>query len=216
MRIRTGTVLLVLATCVGAQSAVAQTKPGQRGPTSFGIVGGLNLAKLTGDGATGVDTRTAFYAGAAVTVPLGTNLFFQPQALYSLQGFKGTDSGVTGTFALDYVQIPVFLGLRVPMQGNGMRPYVMAGPYVGLKVGCKIKVSGGGISGSVNCDDPSVGLDTKSTDFGLAFGAGVEVPMGGARLALGARFSMGLGDVADGYKARNSVISLGGGIFFGR
>jgi hypothetical protein len=212
---RTGTALLVLATCLGVQGAVAQVKAGQS-RTSFGIVGGLNLAKFTGTDATGLDTRSAFFAGAAVRVPLGTSLFFEPQALYSMQGAKMSVSGATATFALDYVQVPLLLGARIPMQGSGIRPYFMAGPYLGFKMGCKIKVSGAGASGNTNCDDPAIALEMKGFDYGLSLGAGVDVPVGAGSLSLGARFSMGLTDVEKNSKLKNSVFSFGLGYFFGR
>jgi opacity protein-like surface antigen len=92
----------------------------------------------------------------------------------------------------------------------------MAGPYVGLKIGCKFKVSGSGISAEVDCDNPDVDLGIRSTDFGVAFGAGVEMPMGSGLLTLGARYSMGLSDLVTDVKMKNSVISFGLGYFFGR
>jgi len=211
---RSTVALLAIAALCGAQLAVAQSKPGP-GRMSFGIVGGLNLAKFTGSDVTGVSTRTSFYAGVAATRPLGTSLFFQPQVLYSAQGAEESDGG-TLTLALDYLQVPLFLGLHIPMQGSAIRPYVMAGPYVGFKLSCKLKASSGGASASVNCDDPSIGAKVKSTDFGLTFGAGVELPLGTGMLSLAGRFSMGLTDIEENYNGKNSVISIGAGYFFGR
>jgi len=216
MRSRTGTALLVLATCLGVQSAVAQSKAGQGGRTSFGLVGGVNVATFNGSDATGSKTRTGFYGGLAAIVPLGTSLFFQPQALFSMKGATASDSGVTGEFMLNYLEVPLFLGLRIPMQGSGIRPYVMAGPYVGLKIGCKFKISGSGVSAEVDCDNPDVDLGIKSTDFGVVFGAGVDMPMGSGLLSLGARYSMGLSDVITDVNMRNNVLSVGLGYFFGR
>jgi len=213
---RSASALVIVAALCCAHLAVAQSKPGQ-GRTTFGIVGGLNLAKFTGSDVTGVSTRTSFYAGVAATTPLGTSLFFQPQVLYSAQGAEESSAGATLTLALDYLQVPLFLGLHIPMQGSAIRPYVMAGPYVGFKLSCKLKASSGGVSGSVNCDDPSIGAaKMKSTDFGLTFGAGVELPLGTGMLSLAGRFSMGLTDIEEGYNGKNSVISIGAGYFFGR
>ena len=205
-------VALLLASSIGAQVAVAQAKPGQPGPNraSFGIVGGLNFATFTGTDIADAKTRTGFHAGAAVILPLGTSLFFQPQALYSMKGATASNGAITMEFKFNYLEVPLFLGLRVPLQGSEIRPYVMAGPYLGFKMGCKVKASWGGASAEVSCDESSVILDMGSSDLGLAFGAGVEVPMGRGMLSLGARYSKGLAQMM------NSVISLGAGYFFGR
>ena len=131
MRSRTGTALLVLATCLGVQSAVAQVKEGQS-RMSFGIVGGLNLATWSegnlpaGETATPFENRTGFHGGLAASIPLGTSLFFQPQALFSMKGTRMSESGFTVELKLDYLEVPLFLGLRVPLQGSEIRPYVIA------------------------------------------------------------------------------------------
>jgi len=135
IRRRLGTALLVLVPCVGAQRAVAQMPEGHA-RTTIGGGGGLNLATYAGTDATGLKTRTAFYAGAAATVPLGPTLFFQPQALFSMQGMSIPSSDGSYVWRFNYVQVPMFLGLRVPVQGSGIRPHVMAGPYLAIKVGC--------------------------------------------------------------------------------
>ena len=226
MRRRTGTALLVLATCLGVQSAAAQVNAGQS-RMSFGIVGGLNLATWSegnlpaGETATPLENRTGFHGGLAASIPLGTSLFFQPQALFSMKGTRMSESVYTVELKLDYLEVPLFLGLRIPMQGSGIRPSVMAGPYIGIKMGCKLKTLGDGLTEEVNCDDPDLEADTKSTDFGLAFGAGVEVPMGSGLLSLGARYTLGLSNLVDNPSAgdptfRNGVISFGVGYFLGR
>jgi hypothetical protein len=230
MNRRTGTALLVLATCLGVQSAVAQVKEG-RSRASFGLVGGLNLATWSqgnlpaGETAEPLENRTGFHGGLAASIPLGTSLFIQPQALFSMKGTRMSESVfesvVTVEMKLDYLEVPLFLGLRIPMRGSGIRPYIMAGPYIGIKMGCKLRASADGTSEEVDCDDPDVEGDVKSTDFGLAFGAGVEVPMGSALLSLGARYTLGLSGLNANASAgdptvRNRVISFGVGYFFRR
>jgi hypothetical protein len=220
--IRTTAACVALASCLAAQTALAQYKPGQREPTSFGLVGGLNLANVSGSDADlfgSSKNRTGFYAGAAATIPLGTSLFFQPQALFSMKGAKYSETGTSVEIRLNYVEVPAFLGFRIPMQGSQVRPYVMAGPYVGFKMSCKLHGEEGGVSVNLNCDDSQVGLKVRGVDFGLAFGAGVEFPMGGGTLALGARYGLGLSNVPDvtpTVNVKNSVISFGAGYFFGR
>lgn len=216
MSVRSAAACAVLASCLGAQLALAQMKPGQREPTMFGIVGGLNLANVTGaDKDMGIglspSNRVGAFAGAAAIMSLGPNLFFQPQAVYSMQGAKYESGGENVTIKLDYLQVPLFLGMRIPMQSS-IRPYVMAGPFIAFKMSCKYSGTAGTGLGSGSCAD----IDSfRGTDYGLALGAGVELPMGTGRLAVGGRFSMGLSEIVKDVKVKNSVISLGVGYFFG-
>ena len=208
----TAGIVAVLACCATAQLATAQLKPGQREPPAFGLVGGLNLANMHGSDVTGNKMRATFHVGGAVTVPLGSSLFFQPNVLYSMKGPKlDVGSGVSGSLELSYLEVPVLLGIRFPMKGSSTRPYIAAGPYVGFKTGCKVKASSGGTSASMNCDDPSFGMTVKSTDFGVALGGGVQF----GRLAVYGRYMLGLSEPIENSNAKHDVISIGVGYFFG-
>jgi len=211
MRKRFIAVALVLTSCIGAESALAQFKS-QPGATQFGVVGGANFATFTGSDASGATTRTGFYGGLSLTMGLGGSLFFQPQALYSMKGATASDSGVTGEYKLDYIEVPLLLGLRVPLRGSNIRPYLVAGPTLAYLASCKVKASFGGISVEAKCSGSGSG--TSNFDASLAVGGGVELPMGRGLLALSARFAMGITKPFEGTNMRNSVISVGAGYYF--
>jgi hypothetical protein len=213
--IRTTAACVALASCLAAQTALAQYKPGQREPTTFGIVGGLNFASMSGSDATGTSARTTFHAGLGANMTLGGNIFFQPQVLYFMKGPKMEFSGVTATLKMGYVEVPLLLGMRIPMANSNIRPFIVAGPSIGIKMSCKIKASGGGTTAELNCDDSSVGMTVRSTDIGLAAGLGVELPMGSGRLQIFGRYSMGLSEPIQDSNVKNTVISVGAGYFFG-
>jgi hypothetical protein len=211
---RSGLVSAVLVSCLGVQLGFAQAKPGQRS-LSFGPVAGINFATFTGSDASGAKTRTAFFVGGAINMPLGRSMFFQPQALYSMKGASIDLGGITGEYKLSYLEIPLLFGLRIPMQGSNVHPYVVAGPTIAFLMSCKIRASSGGLSAEANCDDSSIGLTTRSTDLGLSIGAGVELPMATGTLSLVGRYGFGLSGPFEGSNTKNSVISLGVGYFFG-
>ena len=215
MSIRTTAACVALASCLAAQTALAQYKPGEREPTTFGIVGGLNMASMSGSDATGMKTRTTFHAGLGANMTLGGNIFFQPQALYFMKGPKYEESGFSASLRMGYLEVPLLLGMRIPMQGSNVRPYIVAGPSIGFKMSCKIHGEESGVSVNLNCDDSQVGLQVKGVDFGLAAGLGVEVPMGSGRLHIFGRYSLGLSEVVQDMNVKNNVISFGAGYFFG-
>jgi hypothetical protein len=118
----------------------------------------------------------------------------------------------------DYIEIPVLLKINIPIEGSKVHPHVYAGPAVAFKASCKIEASiAGGTSASVDCED--AGLLIKSTDFGVAFGGGVSVDVGGAEVGVDVRYTLGLtsvDDEPDPYSIKNKVISIMGTVGFSR
>jgi hypothetical protein len=138
-----------------------------------------------------------------------------PGVAYSQQG-TGVDlgGGVSGTFKLDYLEVPLLLELAAPLQGNPrIRPFAVLGPAVGLEVGCKVRGESGSQSAEVDCDDPLLGLDTKKVQAGLHFGAGIEI----SRFFVGLRYQLGLTSIDDtGADAdiKNRVLAIVAGYGF--
>jgi len=206
-----GSLLLLLLSPPLAQSQ--QPAPSQG--VAIGPVGGINFAKFGGSDVGNVDTRTGFMAGVFVSLPLGKYLAIVPTAAYSQEGTSvDVGGGITGSFKLDYIEVPVLLKLSAPLAGTGhLRPYVLAGPALGFLISCKIKASSGSQSAEANCDDPSVGANAKSLQFSTHFGAGLEI----GRLMLGLRYQLGLTSIDDtGADAdvKNRVLSIVGGYGF--
>jgi hypothetical protein len=180
-----------------------------------GFYGGVNFAKFGGDDVSNVDTRTGFQAGVFASFPLGKMIALMPGVAYSQEG-TGVDvgGGVTGTFKLDYIEVPLLLKLSAPLQGNSnLRPYFVAGPSLGFQVGCKLRAESGSQSAEADCDDPTVNLKTKSVQAGLTFGAGLEI----SRLFLGLRYQLGLTSIDDtggNNDIKNRVLAIVAGYGF--
>jgi len=146
----------------------------------FGLKGGLNFATIDVPGGS-VDGTTGFHAGAYLTVKI-TKFAVQPEVLYSFQGADGLD--------LNYVNIPIMAKFYL-IQGL----HLEAGPQFGILLSAED-------SGGTDVKD-----FYKSSDLGVAFGAGFDLPFG---LGVGARYVLGLSDIDDGlgFEQKNNVFML--------
>ena len=203
--------LVVLLTAMVVLPIVAQT-----GKIRFSAMAGLNFAKLRGkDAGSGLKTRTGLHGGGLVSAELGPSLAVQSGLYYSQEGTSvDVGGGITGTVKIDYLEVPLYLRGHTTLQGTTpLRPYLYAGPALGFKVGCTIEASNGTNSASVNCDDPTANFDVKGTQFGLHFGAGVEI----GRFSLGGRYQLGLRSIDNtggNADVKNSVFALSAGYRF--
>ena len=182
----------------------------------LGVKVGVNLATLNTSGDT-PGRRTGFIGGGHLTVKLPNSMFyFQPELLYSMKGFSEDVDGDTGTLALDYVDVPVLVGIRFDT-GGSVTPRVFLGPQASIKTGCKLKgdVSGGG-SASIDCDSDLLGggLDTKSVLFDMLFGAGVDFDMGNLAIVFDARYDLGLTDALELGDSKMSALQFLAGVAF--
>jgi hypothetical protein len=188
--LRFGPALLIAAVIAIPSQLAAQT--------TLGVKGGIGIADLSIDDPfsedVNLDSRTTFTGGAFANFQLGETFFVQPELLYAPKGAKESEAGTEATFELDYFEIPLLLGAEFPI-GDGLTPHVFAGPEVAFEIGCQITGEEGGVSASFDCED--FGLETKSVDFGLVFGAGVGIPLGGFELVIDGRYDLGLTDIDD-------------------
>jgi hypothetical protein len=174
----------ILLTVVIASGALFTAKAQD---VTFGVKGGLNIAKLTNSNDTKV--RPSIYIGGLVNIAFNESFSIQPELLYSGQGNK-YDIGNTNTTVTDkvnYITTPVMAQYHIVPEF-----YLEAGPQLGFLVASKVK------SGNVTLD---VKDETKSVDFGLGFGLGYQFPIG---LGIGARYMFGLTDV---YEHNGAVVN---------
>lgn len=160
---------------------------------SFGVKGGVNMAKLTGSDAGDNDYRMGAVGGAFACIDL-IALKVQPELLYSQKGAKYELFGATLNEKHDYLEVPVLFKFSF---GKIIVPSIYAGPALGYLM--KAELSNGG---SLDIKD-----ELKTTDLGLVFGAEVKTP---AKLSVEARYTMGMSTVdKDGdFTVKNSAISV--------
>ena len=175
------TILLLMVTL--ATGALAQG-------VSFGIKAGLNFAKevASGSGVTlSSDTKTGFHGGIYVKIMGAGKFGVQPELLYSGQG-GGSGSN---TVNYNYLNLPVMARYNITPLFN-----LQLGPQLGILM-------------SATFNGTDVKNQLKSTDTGLAFGAGVDLPSG---LNFAARYIAGLSDIQStptaGVTLKNQVIQI--------
>lgn len=202
LRVSTAAALALAATALTAQAQEKQV----------GLLLGANFATLNGDDMSdGAGTRTGFVGGLFFAFPVGGgNWYVEPEALYSMQGATYDNSLYNGTYALDYIQIPILVKWVANPGGKGF--YAMLGPSVGFNISCNDSgdISGGG-SYDESCEDQNVKATT-------AFGGNVGLGYSFGRFGIEGRYGFDFGDAlevdgtgtsADGtsIKVKNSVIS---------
>jgi hypothetical protein len=186
-------------------------KPDTQGvvKTKFGVKAGVNLSGIS-NGEANMDfspgMKADFHVGAVANFhfgyrnegsALGTGIFgLQPELIYSRQGFA-----VDGTaFSFDYLTLPVMAKFYVTRSLN-----IEAGPWFGYLL--NVSPASAVLDGTqIAVSDLKGGMDV-----GAGIGAGYETSMG---LTVGARYYLGLSDMAGNLKWKNNVIAVSVGWLF--
>jgi len=162
---------------------------------SLGLRAGVNIANASLDpenaylGTASKSSKTGFMIGAAAQFGLSDMISVQVEPMYAQKGFKIEGGGGTATVKLNQIEIPVLFKAKF---GKGeVKPYVFAGPNVGIKGSSKVTVEGGGQTQDIDID-----TTTASIDFGVDFGGGVEYAITPKVSIMGdVRYSLGLTDL---------------------
>lgn len=139
MKTLTFSLILSVALLLISVSMVTAQMPA-RGKMSFGILGGVNFQNLNGKDFSGNklenDLMTGFHAGINLQIPVAPEFYFQPGLIFSVKGAKNTQTSVTNTVKLSYIELP----LNVVYKGGLGNGYVLLGfgPYVGYGIGGKV------------------------------------------------------------------------------
>ena len=165
----------------------------------LGVIGGINIANLNGEDEdrTKIDfsSRTGFGIGGVLDLPMSTNVALHVEPMYLQKGaefdLSDQDLGTAkATVKAAYLEVPVFV--KVALGSSTARPYLMAGPTIGFNLSSTFGLSAAGLNAEMDAN-PVI----KSTDFGLGFGAGVDIPIGANTFFVEGRYALGLSDVAE-------------------
>ncbi|UXP32332.1 PorT family protein [Reichenbachiella agarivorans] len=152
----------------------------------LGVKAGLNFNSASIDAASNggsvkdvADTRTGYHFGAYAVIALGP-LALQPEAYYSVQGADIDVNGAKGAINSNYLQVPVLLRFNFLKMFN-----VHVGPQFGFVIKNELDANG-------SVED--LKNDTKSGDFSIAAGAGVDLPF---NLNVNVRYVKGFTEMMD-------------------
>lgn len=148
-----------------------------------GIITGFNFSELDINvqegyqiGSLNFDGRTVLGFGGIIEMPLSKTFAVRMEPMIIQKGGT-TKVGVPDLplvradvdFKSSFIEIPVFLKAEF---GNIVKPYLIAGPTIGILLSSKIEASLAGFT--FNYDLKNV---TKSIDTGFALGSGINVPI---------------------------------------
>jgi Outer membrane protein beta-barrel domain len=229
--------LVCLAAGVAVVGLSATTAQAQ---LRVGIVGGVNLASMSSDAPLGaVDlkesdflrTRPRFGVGGVLEYSLadGIALVAQPQYLgkgAKVDGLRSVSIGggtvgveADGHVGCPYLELPLLV--KIGLRGAGVRPYVVAGPSLGVRLG-NLKAAytvRGTMGGQTLFEEPvaeSSSENVSRIDVGVSVGAGVAVPLRRSAAFIEAHYVHGLSDIdtTAAARAKNSGVQLRVGVTF--
>jgi hypothetical protein len=186
--------------------------PAFAGDLQAGVKGGVNIANTrVEDSSSQTDSRLGMALGGFVAIPVSPLFSIQPEALFSMKGNEWSDAGTTTTSSLDYIEIPVLAKLTLAPEAVA-QPSLFVGPSLGINIGAKQKET---VENPASETETDLGEVTKSTEFGLVMGGGVEMPVGAAgtqSLGLDVRYNLGLSSILDD-PTGGSAPSVKNGVF---
>ncbi len=203
-------------------------------PIKLGGRVGLNIANLSFDpdvtatipGAS-TSGRAVFLFGGVFQLGFAGPIALEVEPTYIQKGGKAEANNISIngipvsslklTYKLSYLEIPILLRVNLPVPG--IKPYAEAGPTIGFNMSSTVTTdfTANGQSGTNDTDDKD---NTSSTEFGLAFGAGVEYGVAPfTSLVFDVRYALGLSNTQSNSTGNQSIktngIQLSVGVLFG-
>jgi len=204
---------------------------------SVGLRGGVNFARATREGEIMEidDENRKFLPGPYIAVPveirIGNSFALQAEPTYIQKGIKlyeetevedepGHMALFEGDFRtqINYLTLPVLAkGL---FGGENLRFYAIAGPEVGYAVYGQHKFEISMTNGDIITEEFEEDIDFDEEeisrfDFGVIFGAGLEIKAGPGSVILDGRYNLGLYDIDRGEEFENEMLNRGIGVSLG-
>ena len=198
------TLLTLLLMLVFSKGVNSQTSVG------LGIEGGLNMSNVSVTPNINSSSRTGFLVGGFVDMGVSDMVHIRSGLRYTTKGFSNTVNGITFTDKLSYIEIPALLEVRFPV--NMIKPYLTAGPTLGIRLSANEDATNG-----VQVQNSDVSNVYSSIDFGLYFGGGMEFHVASKTdLFIGAGYSLGLSNIANiqNVTGKNNGVQLISGVKF--
>lgn len=198
----------VLALCLSLSAIAAkEAKAAEEAPASrFGVQAGVNVSDAALSPSAASTSKVGINVGAQLEMPLLLGLLFiQPELNFIQKGAQNSFLGSAATNTLDYFEIPVLLKAKINIAG--VKPFVEAGPKLGVLIGASS--SSAAYSRS----------NFNAFDLGCDFGGGAAYAISDStELSLTVRYSVGVTNVvanaAAGSGWTNTGIQILVGVLF--
>lgn len=143
-----------------------------------------------------VQRRRGVAAGIALGVRSG-RLWGRLEALYTQKGFREASSDEETSLDVDYLEVPVLIGVSAGPSEGRVVPELFAGPWIAWEARCRVAGSSGGLSVAFDCDEvPDDPVLRRTVDWGVTVGGGLSVrDVGPFRASIDLRYSAGLRNV---------------------
>lgn len=181
---------------------------------SIGVKTGLNLSQIfmKDQGGNIRDTpgiKPGFHVGVFAELPVTGVFYFEPELLFSTKGYTlAIVEPLKYKANLNYIDIP--LNAKAIFDIGGAKLYGVFGPYIGIGLSGKVKYENSTDDYNIKWGSESEN-DFKRFDFGLTFGAGVEIKS----FILGASYEIGLANVSANTDIFNQISNRVIGISIG-
>ena len=193
--------------------------------TSFGLRAGINSATVDISDGSGLtvepDSRIGIDIAAVLNLGITDAFSVQPELHFIQKGymfeFDFFGDKVEQDVTLNYVEVPILA--KYAFGSETFMGFVEAGPSVGFGLNGNVKTSDGQMEEEEDINFGSEEDELKALDIGVAFGAGVGVPVGPGQLFLDVRYQLGLSNISneEGTEAtefKNKGLSAGLGFLF--
>lgn len=180
-------------------------------PRRFGITAGINSSTFGGKDANNPKParRSGLIAGVLLVAPIGPSFAFQPELLYTMRGANFDDSGTSGSFTMNYVQVPLLARLDIGTSGR-VKPSLHGGLALSFKLTCDVEATFSGATIKSSCKDleGAGGPTIKSFDYGAIIGGGLAFDASGKTVTIGARYDHSLAKLSADSDIKHRVISV--------
>ncbi len=148
--------------------------------------------KTYGDGVAKTSFTMGHGVGGYIGVNLSRNVGLQLEGIYSQLSQKYTHNNQESTVNLDYLNFPLMLVLNTDVR-RIVNLNITAGPQIGINIGSEVSSNS-----SNNVDTVKAVVAAKPMDFGVAYGAGLDIRLSPVlTFDFGFRGVLGLLDISD-------------------
>lgn len=148
--------------------------------------------------------RLAITGGIEWGITFNKIFTFQSEVLYLGKGeklkYRDKISGDTYTYSetyqYEYVGVPVFVRVTLPME-TAVRLYFIAGPSFDFLIASQIKIKESQTGEETEIDYEDFERYSKTFEFSLISGLGIECKIGPGFVDVNARYSLGLSNTFD-------------------